>query len=45
MTLLEEIQNGESAMLEFKMAKRCGEVYVGETRIGFAGDKLPFVGR
>ena len=35
MTLLEEIQNGENAMLGFKEEKRCAEVYVGEIRAGF----------
>ena len=45
MTVLEKIQNGENAALEFKETKRCAEVYVGEIRAGFARDKLPFVGR
>ena len=40
----EEIPSKENVALELKGIKRCAEVYLGETRVCFCLDKLPFAG-
>ena len=45
MTLLEEIQGGENAALEFKEAKRCDENLVKKHRIYFVSEYETFARR